>query len=104
MVPSSSIIEDRRDAIIRGIMSGGGECQALKRAIDTGNGPEFLAQKIVPTLTVYQDEAIQLANDRDAYSMQAEAYRQALEYIVSNISSSSTAHIIAYAERALGRV
>ena len=103
MGPNVNTIAERRDAIVRGIMSGDNACGVLKQAIDTGNGPAFLGSKIVPTLQVYEDEAQQLRADRDANSRQAEAYRQALEYIASNARASSPAHLEAYVLRALGR-
>ena len=103
MGPNVNTIEERQGAIIRGIMSGDNACGTLKHAIDSGNGPAFLGSKITPTLQVYEDEAQQLRSDRDAFSRQAEVYRQALEYIASNARGSAPAHLEAYALRALGR-
>ena len=103
MEPTVNTIAERRDAIVRGIMSGDNACGALKQSIDTGNGPAFLGSKITPTLQIYEEEAQQLRVDRDAFLRQAEVYRQALEYVASNARASSPAHLEAYVLRALGR-
>lgn len=103
MVPSTNMFDERMGAIIRGIMSGGNACGALKNAIDSGKGVEFIGGKVAPTLHVYEDEAQQLRADRDAALRQAEEYRRELEYVASNARVSAPAHIEAHVLRTLGR-
>jgi hypothetical protein len=96
-------IQEREDAIVRSIKSGDNVCGTLRTALDRGRLEPFLRAMVRPTLQVYEDEEQQLRADRDANSRQAEAYRQALEYVASNARAASQAHLEAYAARALGR-
>ena len=96
-------IQEREDAIVRSIKSGDNACGTLQTALTRGQLEPFLRSMIRPTLQVYEGEAEQLRHDRDANSRQAEAWRQALEYIASNARASAPAHIEAFVLRALGR-
>lgn len=98
--------KEREQAIMNGLMSLViNECDALECLKKQGTEAlyEGIACKVRPTLHVCAGEAHQLRADRNTASRQAEAWRQALEYIASNAKSASPAHIQAYAERALGR-
>ena len=95
--------QERIETTVNNIMSGDNACGTLANAA-YNNDRDYFRRAVTPVVTTYEEEAQQLRSDRDGFSRQAEAYRQALEYVASNARASSLAHLEAYVSRALGRM
>lgn len=78
-------VTDRVETAVRNIMSGSNACGTLKAAVEKGNA-DYFREMIEPILQVYEDEADDLRKQRDDALVDAEAKRQALEIILSNVT------------------
>jgi hypothetical protein len=81
------IAQERLETSVRNIMSGDNNCGTLANAALNGDG-DYFRRMIAPVIDVYEREAAELRQLRDAASRDAEDKRFALEFIAQNLGGS----------------
>lgn len=77
-------LQDRLESAVRSIMSGNNHCGTLANAAMQGDA-DYFRKMIAPSFGVYEREAEELRQQRNAALRDSESMRFALESIVQNM-------------------